>query len=66
MPNLIGLLIDLNVPKGGFRHVSEFMSHRGAAYTAATGLQFPQPTPHFTDTRKELAKPLPVGAIGKT
>ena len=26
-PDLIGLLMDLNVPKGGFRHVSEFMTH---------------------------------------
>ena len=27
-PELIGLLMDLNVPKGGFRHVSEFMTRR--------------------------------------
>ena len=44
-PKLIGLLMDLNVPKGGFRHVSEFMTRRGAAYTAATGLPFPRPIP---------------------
>ena len=60
-PELIGLFMDLNVPKCGFRHVSEFMTRRGAAYTAATDLPFPQPIPsrdHFTDTRKELVKPL--------
>ena len=44
-PELIGLLMDLNVPKGGFRHVSEFMTRRGATYTAATGLPVPCPIP---------------------
>ena len=61
VPELIGLLMDLNVPKGGFRHVSEFMTHRGAAYTAATGLPFLRPIPSrdcFMDTWKELVKPL--------
>ena len=60
-PDLIGLLMDLNVPKGGFRHVSEFMTRRGATYRAATGLQFPRPIPsrdRFMDTWKELVKPL--------
>ena len=60
-PELIGLLMDLNVPKGGFRHVLEFMTRRGAAYTAATGLPFPRPIPsrdRFMDTWKELVKPL--------
>ena len=28
-PELIGLLMDLNVPKGGFRHALEFMTHGG-------------------------------------
>ena len=44
-PTLIRFLMDLNVPKGGFRHVSEFMTRRGAAYTARTGLPFPRPIP---------------------
>ena len=60
-PELIGLLMDLNVPKGGFRHVFEFTTRRGAAYTAATGLPIPRPIPsrdHFMDTWKELVKPL--------
>ena len=60
-PELIGLLMDLNVPKGGFRHGSEFMTRRGAANTAATGLPFPRPIPsrdRFMDTWKELVKPL--------
>ena len=53
--------MDLNVPKGGFRHVSEFMTRREAAYTAAMGLPFPRPIPsrhRFTDTWKDLVKPL--------
>ena len=60
-PDLIGLLINLNVPKLGFRHVSEYMSRRGSAYTAAPGLPFPRPIPTrdtFTDTWKELVIPL--------
>ena len=60
-PDLIGLLMDLNVPKLGFRHVSEYMSRGGPAYTAATGLPFPRPIPirdTFTGTWKELVTPL--------
>ena len=56
-PQWIGLLMDLNVPKGGFWHVSEFMTHRGATHTAATGLPFPRPIPsrdRFMDTWKEF------------
>ena len=60
-PDLIGLLMDLNLPELGFRHVPEYMSRRGLAYTAATGLPFPRPIPTrdaFTDTWKELVTPL--------
>ena len=60
-PDLIGLLMDLNVPKVGFRHMMEYMSRRGLAYTAATGLPFPRPIPSreaFTDAWKELVTPL--------
>ena len=60
-PELFRLLMDLNVPKSGFRHESEFMTRRGGAYTAATGLPFTRPIPsrdRFTDTWKELVKPL--------
>ena len=60
-PDLIGLLMDLNVPKVGFQHVSEYMSRRGSAYSAATGLPFPRPIPTrkaFTDAWKELVTPL--------
>ena len=59
-PELIGLLMDLNVPKGGFRHVSARMGLEGA-YTGAMGLPFPRPTSSrdpFMDTWKELVKPL--------
>ena len=60
-PDLIGLLVDLNVPSLGLRRVSEYMSRQGSAYTAATGLPFPRPIPTrdtFTDTWKELVTPL--------
>ena len=59
--DIIGLLMDLNVPKLRFRHISEYMSRRGSAYTAATGLPFSRPIPTrdtFTDTWKELVTPL--------
>ena len=60
-PDLISLLMDLNVPKLGFRHMIEYMSRLGSAYTAATGLPFDKPTPTrdaFTDACKELVTPL--------
>ena len=60
-PRLIGLLMDLNVPKGGLRHVWGFMNRRGAAYTTPMGLPFPHPIPprdRFMDTWKELVTPL--------
>ena len=69
-PDFIGLLMDLNVPKLGFGHVSEYMSRRGSAYTGAIGLPFPRPIPTrdtFTDMWKELVTPLdlrpPVSAL---
>ena len=60
-PEFIGLLMDLNVTKTGFCHLSEFMTRRGIDYTAAMGQTFPRPTPTrqaFLDTWKEMAKPL--------
>ena len=59
--DLIGHLMDLNVPELGFRHVSEYMGRRGSAYTAATGRPFPRPIPTrdtFTDTWKDLVTSL--------
>ena len=56
-PDLIGLVMDLNVPKLGFQHMMEYMSRRGSAFTAATGLPFAKPIPAreaFTDAWKEL------------
>ena len=58
---LIGLLIDLNVTKMGFCHLSNFMTRRGIDYTAATGHTFSRPIPTrqaFLDTWKHVAKPL--------
>ena len=60
-PDLLGLLMDLNVPKVGFWAASEYMSRRGVAYTATTGYPFPRSIPsrdQFSDTWKEMAKPL--------
>ena len=60
-PNFIGLLMDLNVIKTGFRHLSEFMTRRGIDYTAATGPTFVRPIPTrqaFLDMWKDMAKPL--------
>ena len=60
-PHLIGLLMELNVTKTGYRHLSAFMTRRGLDYTAATGHEFPCPIPTrqaFLDTWKELVKAL--------
>ena len=50
--DLIGLLVDLNVPKLGFRHMMEYMSRRGSAYSAATSV----PVPHPIATRETLTE----------
>ena len=63
-PELIALLMDLNVLKGGFRHVSELMTRRQAAYTSAAPPIPPPPIPSrdlFMDAWKELVKPLALG-----
>ena len=55
----------LNVRKSGLRHATDFMASRWAAYTASIGLPFPQRIPsrdRFTDTWKELLKPLVLDA----
>ena len=60
-PRFIGLLMDLNVTKTGFRHLSEFMTQRGSHYTATTGHTLPRPIPtrqSFLDTWKDMSKPL--------
>ena len=60
-PEFIGLLMDLNVTKTGFRHLSKSMTRRGIDYMAATGHTFPRPIPTrqaFLDTWKDMAKPL--------
>ena len=60
-PEWIGLLIDLNVPKGSFQRASKFMTAWGAMYTAATGLPVSRPIPsrdRLMGTWKEFVKPL--------
>ena len=61
VPELIGLLMDLNVPKGGFRHVSEFMTRRAPLTPPRRASHYPPPPipshDGFTDTWKELVKP---------
>ena len=62
--DIVGLLLELDISKTGFRHMSEFMTRRGAAYTAATGPKFVWPIPsrgEYLDTWKELAEPLELG-----
>ena len=69
LPELVGLVMDLNVPKRGFKHMWEFMSRRGSAYTAASGLLLSRCIPNrekFMDTWRVLATPLelqPPGSI---
>ena len=58
-PDLIGLLMDLNVPKASFRHMMEYMSGQGSGYTAAIGLPLTYGRP--------CPSPIPprVGALGR-
>ena len=60
-PHLIGLLLQLGAPRSGFRVLSEYITRRGDAYTARTGLFFPRPIPtrdQFDATWKPLTAPL--------
>ena len=60
-PHLIGLLLELGAPRSGFRVLSEYITRRGDAYTARTGLPFPRPIPtreQFHATWKSLTAPL--------
>ena len=60
-PYLIGLLLELGAPRSGFRVLCEYITRRGDAYTARTGLPFPRPIPtrdQFDATWKSLTAPL--------
>ena len=60
-PYLIGLLLELGAPRSGFRVLSEYITCRGDAYTARTGLPFPRAIPtgdQFDATWKSLTAPL--------
>ena len=58
-PHLIGLLLELGAPRSGFRVLSEYITRRGDAYTARTGLPQPIPTrDQFDATWKSLTAPL--------
>ena len=60
-PPLIGPLLGLGAARPGFRVLSEYITRRGDAYTAHTGLPFPRPIPtrdQFDATWKSLTAPL--------
>ena len=60
-PYRIGLLLELGAPRSGFRVLSGYITWRGDAYTARTGLPFPWPIPtrdQFDATWKSLTAPL--------
>ena len=60
-PHRIGLLLELGAPQSGFRVLSQYITRRGDAYTARTGLPFPRPIPtwdQFDATWKSLTAPL--------
>ena len=60
-PYLIGLLLQLGATRSGFRVLCEYITRRGDAYTARTGLPFPRPIPtrdQFDATWKSLLAPL--------
>ena len=60
-PYLIGLFLELGATRSGFRVLSEYITRRGDAYTARTGLPFPRPIPirdQFDATWKSLTAPL--------
>ena len=60
-PHLMGLLLELGAPRCGFRVLSEYITRRGDALTARTGVPFPRPIPtreQFDATWKSLTAPL--------
>ena len=60
-PYVIGLFLELGAPRSGFRVLCEYITRRGDAYTARTGLPFPRliPTRDQVDaTWKSLTAPL--------
>ena len=66
-PYLIGLLLELGAPRSGFRVLYEYITRRGDAYTARTGLPFQRPIPtrdQFDTTWKSLTAPLALSPPG--
>ena len=60
-PYLIGLLLESGAPRSSCRVLSEYITRRGDANTACTGLPFPRPMPtrdQFDATWKSLTAPL--------
>ena len=60
-PYRIGLRLKLGAPRSGFQVLFEYITRRGDAYSARTGLPFPQPIPtrdQFDATWKSLTAPL--------
>ena len=64
--DLIGLLMDLNVPKLGFRHVSECMSRRCRPTRPQRASRSPAPSPLGIRSRTPLidVAPLPAQRVG--
>ena len=61
IPYLIGLLLELGAPRSGLRVLCEYITCRGDAYTAHTGMPLPRPIltgDQFGATWKSLTAPL--------
>ena len=59
-PYLMGLPLELGALRSGFYVLAEYITRRGDAYTARTGLPFPRPIPTrdpFDATWKSLTAP---------
>ena len=66
-PYLIGLLLELGASRSGFQLLSNYITRRGNAYTARTGLPFPRQSPvrgQFDTTCKSLTAPLVLSPPG--
>ena len=66
-PYLMGLLLELGALRSGFHVLSQYITRRGDAYTARTGLLLPRRSPtrdQFDATWKSLTAPLALSPPG--